>query len=82
VNPVTGVLRNVPNNSYSVITRKGVLPLAGQAFKTMIIRTIVDCPAGADTADPLSVRAALSAHFGALSQASAGVGDTVVNGVL
>jgi hypothetical protein len=82
VNPVTGVLRNVPNNSYSVVTRKGVLPLAGQAYKPMIIRTIVDCPAGADTADPLSVRAALAMHFGAVSQASAGIGDTVVNGVL
>jgi hypothetical protein len=82
VNPVTGVLRNVPMNQYSVVTRKGVLPLAGQAYKNMIVRTIVEVPAGADTADPLSVRAALSAHFGALAQATAGIGDTVVQGVL
>lgn len=82
VNPVTGVLRNVPMNSYSVVTRKGVLPLAGQANKTMIIRTIIEVPAGSDTADPLSVRAALSMHIGSLAQASAGIGDTTVNGVL
>lgn len=82
VNPVTGVLRGVPSNTYTVVTRKGVVPLVGQAFKTMIVRTIVECPAGSDTADPLSVRAALSAHFGAVTQASAGIGDTVVNGVL
>lgn len=82
VNPVTGVLRGVPSNSYTIVTRKGVVPLAGQAFKTMVIRTVVDVPAGADVADPLSIRAALSAHFGSLVQASAGIGDTTVNGVL
>lgn len=82
VNPVTGVLRSVPSNTYTVVTRKGVVPLAGQAFKNMVIRTTIECPAGADTADPVSVSAALSAHFGVVSQASAGIGDTVKNGVL
>jgi hypothetical protein len=82
INPLTGALRGVGTNSYSIITRKGVLPLAGQPYKTMIIRTIVECPVGADTADPLSVRAALSMHFGSVAQATAGIGDTVVNGVL
>lgn len=81
-NPVTGLLPAVPMNSYKVITRKGVIPLAGQPFKTMLITTTVDVPAGADTADPANVRAALSAHFGALAQQSAGVGDTGVSGVM
>lgn len=82
VNPVTGVLTRVPMNTHKVITRKGVLPLAGQAFKNMIITTTIECPAGADTADAPNVRAALSAHFGAVWQQSAGVGDTVIQGVL
>lgn len=82
VNPVTGVLREVPRNNYELLTRKGVLPLAGQAPATMIVRTVIEVPAGADTADSSSVRAALSAHIGLLSQASAGIGDTAVNGVL
>lgn len=82
VNPITGVLERVPMNTYKVITRKGVLPLAGQASKPMIVTTIMEVPAGADTADANSVRAALSAHIGALSQASAGIGDTTVSGVL
>lgn len=82
VSPVTGVLTKVPMNTHKVITRKGVLPLAGQSYKNMIITTMIEVPAGADTADANSVRAALSAHIGALSQQSAGIGDTAVQGVL
>lgn len=59
-NPVTGVISNVPNNTYKLITRKGVLPLTGQPSRTMIVTTTVEVPAGADSADPANVRAALS----------------------
>lgn len=82
VNPTTGQLRNVPKNTSKVITRKGVIPLAGQAPVIMVITTTIDVPAGADTADAASVRAALSAHIGLLTQQSAGIGDTVTTGVL
>lgn len=81
-NPVTGRLPSVPMNSYSVITRKGVTPLSGQPAKAMVIRTIIDVPAGADSYDAANVRAALSAHIGALSQQSAGVGDTAATGIM
>lgn len=81
-NPVTGVVGSVPTNTYKVITRKGVLPLAGQPFKVMNITTTIDVPAGADTADPANIRAALSAHFGAVAQQSAGIGDLTVTGIL
>lgn len=81
-NPTTGIISNVPNNVYKVITRKGVLPLAGQAYRNMQITTVLEVPAGSDLADPANIRAALSAHIGALSQQSAGIGDTAVNGVL
>lgn len=82
VMPNSGALPSVPMNTHKVITRKGVLPLAGQPAKPMIITTIIETPAGADVADPNSVRAGLSAHIGALSQQSAGLGDTLVTGVL
>lgn len=82
VSPTTGVLRSVPVNTYKVITRKGVVPLAGQSFKNAVITTNLDIPAGSDVADPLSLKAALSAHIGLLTQISAGIGDTAVNGVL
>lgn len=81
-NPVTGVIQSVPNNTYQLITRKGVLPLAGQPVRTMIIRTIIDVPAGADTADSANIRAALSSHLGILAAQSAGIGDTTIDGVL
>lgn len=81
-NPVTGVVSTVPNNSYKIITRKGVTPLAGQPFRNMVITTTCDVPAGADVADPQNIRAALSAHFGAIAQQSAGFGDLTINGIL
>jgi hypothetical protein len=82
VDPVTGVLRSVPTNVYKVITRKGVTPLAGQQPRVMIITTEISVPAGADLADAPNVRAALSLHIGSLNQASAGIGDTCVTGVI
>jgi hypothetical protein len=82
LNPVTGVLRSVPMNTYKVITRKGVLPLAGQSFKTGWIKTELEIPAGSDLADPLSLRAMISAHIGLLTQISSAIGDTVVTGTI
>jgi len=81
-NPVTGVVKNVPRNTYKVITRKGVLPLAGQPYTTMLVTTTIEVPAGSDLADASNVRAALSAHIGALTQQSAGIGDTAVSGII
>nr|UJQ85550.1 MAG: hypothetical protein 2 [Leviviridae sp.] len=80
--PVTGLIANVPSNTTKVLTRKGVLPLSGQPSLPMIIRSELQIPAGSDTADPANLRAAISAHIGLLSSISAGLGDTVVNGVL
>jgi hypothetical protein len=81
-NPVTGVIANIPRNTYQLITRKGVTPAVNQGQIPMTIRTTVDVPAGADTYDAANVRAALSAHFGYLSQQSAGIGDTATSGVM
>lgn len=82
VDRASGVLRNVPKNAFKVLTRKGVIPLAGQLPQIMMVETIITVPAGADLADPNSVRACLSAHIGALSQQSIGIGDTSVTGII
>lgn len=82
VNPVTGVLRSVPRNVYKMITRKGVIPLAGQASESFIMTSEFSVPAGSDTADQVNVRAGVSAHIGALNQQSANIGDTLVTGIL
>lgn len=82
VDPVTGVLRSVPRNVYTIRVRKGVTPLAGQAAVPMQIVTSIEVPAGADTADPANIRAALSLMIGSLNQISASIGDTAVTGVI
>jgi hypothetical protein len=81
-NPVTGIVGSVARNVYKVIVRKGVTPLAGQPFQVMLCTFSMEVPAGSDTADSANVRAALSAGFGLLSQQSAGIGDTLISGVL
>jgi hypothetical protein len=48
----------------------------------MLITTVMEVPAGSDLASPAEIRAALSAHIGALNQQSAGVGDTTVSGII
>lgn len=82
VNPVTGVLRSVPMNTYKVLTRKGVLPLAGQSYKTAMFSTTLDIPAGSDTSDAINLRAGLSAHIGLLMQLSNELGNSVTTGTI
>lgn len=82
VNPVTGVVKSVPMNNYSLIVRKGVIPLAGQAPKLCTVKVQVQVPAGSETADLPGVRAALSLAFGTLWEQSSGIGLTVYNGAI
>lgn len=76
------VLRGVGYNDYAIIVRKGMLPLAGQPAMLATFTLKMHIPGGADTASPAEIRAALSLLFGAAVQTSAGVGDTLVSGVL
>lgn len=80
--PVTGLIGSIPRNTFKFITRKGVTPASGQLIQNMQITTIFEVPAGADTYDAANVRAAVSAHVGALTQQPAGAGDTLINGVV
>lgn len=81
-NPTTGLIKDVPRNTYKCIVRKGVTPLSGQPYSNLQVTCVVDVPAGSDTADPANVRAAISLAVGALTQVSAGFGDTLVSGIL
>jgi len=82
VNPITGALPNVPKNQWVFIVRKGVVPLAGQSPSVLIARLTIDVPAGSDVADPLSIRAALSALTGALANTSNLLGDSLTTGLI
>lgn len=76
-----GQLRSVPRNSYKLIVRKGVNPLASQPVVPAMLTVTWDIPAGSDLVDPEDLRAMCSVAFGLLSQQSAGIGDSVVSGV-
>jgi len=80
-NPVTGVIKNVPLNTYKLITRKGVLPAVNQTPMVARITTIIEVPAGSDTYEPEDIKAMLSAHFGVGSAQASGIADTVLSGV-
>lgn len=82
IDPVTGVLRSVPRNSYTINVRKGVVPLSGQSPVVLLAKLSIDVPAGADLADAANVRAAMSLLIGTLNQISASLGDTLVTGVI
>jgi hypothetical protein len=81
-NAATGLIGSVPRNSYKIIARKGVTPLAGQTAQVLNATLQVDVPAGADSADPANIRAAMSLLIGSLNSISASIGDTLVTGVI
>lgn len=81
-NPLTGVIKNIPNNVYKVITRVGLIPAVNQPAIPVPITTSIPVPAGADVYDLGQLKAALSLHIGALTQLSAALGDTAGTGVI
>lgn len=81
-NPTTGLIADVPMNTYRVKGVKGLTPLAGQPSRLGTFTCELKLPAGSDIADSANVRALVSAVIGALNAISAGLGDTVINGVL
>jgi len=81
-NPVTGIIKNVPMNTYKLITRKGAQPSANQVNMVARITTTIEVPAGTDTYEPEEIRAMISAHFGTGYVAASGIADTVLTGVL
>lgn len=81
-NPSTGIISQVPTNTYSLNVTKGVGFAPNQSPRNAKFQIRMEIPAGADVEDPESIRAALSLLFGAASQTSAGLGDLTVNGIL
>jgi len=81
-NGVTGLIKNIPNNVYKFITRKGAVPSVNQMALVPRITTTIEVPAGTDTYEPEDLRAMLSCHIGTLNQQSAGISDLITTGVL
>lgn len=80
-NPVTGIIKNVPMNTWKLISRKGVYPALNQAPVTCRITTIIEVAAGADVNEPEDIRALVSCHFGAGYSNASGIADAVITGV-
>lgn len=81
-NPVTGVIKNVPMNTYKLITRKGAQPAASQNAITCRITTVIEVASGTETYEPEDVKAMISAHFGVGWAQASGIADTVISGVM
>jgi hypothetical protein len=77
-----GQLPSVPKNTWVISVRKGVDVLSGQPKQVMLARLEISVPAGADVADPESVRAALSLFIGSLWEQSNELGDAIISGVI
>lgn len=82
VNPVSGVLPAPGVNTFSVLVRKGVTPLAGQAPRIMLVRISLEIPAGAEKNDLPNVAAGISLAMGAVYAQASGLGTLVQDGVL
>lgn len=81
-NPVTGKYSSVPMNDYGIIIRKGVNFAANNSPAVAICRCTISIPAGGDAYDAPNVRALTSILVGILSQQSAGLGDSLVSGII
>lgn len=81
-NPLSGVVRAVGKNKYTLITRKGMTPYANAAIEVGTVRTEINIPAGTDTYDVANVKAAIAAHIMMLQSVADGLCTTVQTGVL
>jgi hypothetical protein len=81
-NPVTGVIKNIPINTYKLITRKGPCPAVNQSALVPRIYTVIEVPAGCDTYEPEEIKAMIALHGGVFWAQSAGIGDLVISGIL
>lgn len=81
-NPLTGVIKNIPVNTYKMITRKGAVPSVNQSALVPRITTTIEIPAGTDTYEPEELKAMISLHFGVGYAQASGIADTVVTGIL
>lgn len=81
-NLTNSVIRNVPNNTWKLVFRKGLTPASGQPVTVRPATIEIPVPAGADTNDAANLRALISLMVGTLNQISAGLGDSTVTGIV
>lgn len=80
-NPITGIVKSFPVNTYKLVTRKGAQPAANQQPQVVKITTIFEVVAGCETYEMEEVNAAISCHVGLLVAQATGISDTIKTGV-
>jgi len=73
---------SVPRNKFSLVFRKGVLPLAAMPKETAICRVQFDLPAGSDTADAVEIAALVSMSTGLLYANATALYTTLVTNTI
>lgn len=81
-NPATGVIYPSGKNVWKLIIRKGCTPAANQNSIVGMWHSELGIPAGADTYDAANVRALVSFGVGCFNQVSAGLGDSLTDGIM
>lgn len=79
---LNGFISNVGRNTYSVLFRKGALPLAGQPYAIAIARFETEIPAGSEIADIANLKSFASFVGGFIYQNANGMYETWLNGIL
>lgn len=77
-----GYSAGIPLNVYSFFLRKGSVPAANQVPVTGWTKVQLAVPAGSDVYSPAEIRGMASLLVGALTQLSAGIGDTLVTSTM
>lgn len=81
-NPVTGVVKAYPVNTFKHVTRKGAVANTNGPYQINRATTAWDIVAGTDNVSPAEIRALASLHIGIQWQQSAGIGDLLVTNLL
>jgi hypothetical protein len=81
-NVSTGVVPNIPVNSYKFKVRKGSVPAANQVPQICNLSAVFDVPAGCDAYEPEELNAAFSCFVGILWGNSDAICQTLRTGVL
>lgn len=79
---LNGYISNVGRNTYSILFRKGVLPLAGQPYSIAIARFETEIPSGSEVADQANLKSFISFVGGFISSNANGLFTTWTDAIL
>lgn len=72
-NPVTGVIKDIPSNTYKMVVRKGAQPAANQSPRNLVFTGSWEVPAGVETYEPEELDAFVAFTVATIQQQLAGI---------